>query len=171
MQFIADLHIHSRFSRATSRDMDIPAIAAMAKTKGIKLVATGDFTHPEYFKSLKQNLKPTGTGLFTHDGTYFMLNVELNGIYSAGGKLRRIHNMVFVPSFETAERLSAWLDGYGKLASDGRPTLGLSSRTCWRNCLTSTRARSSCPHTSGPRGSRSTARTRGSTRLRSASAT
>jgi uncharacterized protein (TIGR00375 family) len=128
MQFIADLHIHSRFSRATSRDMDIPAIAAMAKTKGIKLVATGDFTHPEYFKSLKQNLKPTGTGLFTHDGTYLMLNVELNGIYSAGGKLRRIHNMVFVSSFETAEKLSAWLDGYGKLASDGRPTLGLSSK-------------------------------------------
>jgi uncharacterized protein (TIGR00375 family) len=128
MQFIADLHIHSRFSRATSRDMDIPAIAGVARTKGIKLVATGDFTHPEYFKSLKENLKPTGTGLFTHDGTYFLLNVELNGIYSSGGRLRRIHNMVFVPSFETAERVSAWLDGYGKLASDGRPTLGLSSK-------------------------------------------
>ncbi len=127
MQFIADLHIHSRFSRATSRDMDIPAIAAAAKTKGIKLVATGDFTHPEYIKSLKQHLKPTGTGLFTYDDTYFILNVELNGIYSAGGRLRRIHNMVFVPSFETAEKLTAWLDGYGKLASDGRPTLSLSS--------------------------------------------
>jgi DNA helicase-2/ATP-dependent DNA helicase PcrA len=127
MQFIADLHIHSRFSRATSRDMDIPAIAATAKTKGIKLVATGDFTHPEYLKSLKQHLTPTGTGLFTHDDTYFILNVELSGIYSAGGRLRRIHNIVFVPSFETAEKLTAWLDGYGKLASDGRPTLSLSS--------------------------------------------
>ena len=127
MQFIADLHIHSRFSRATSREMDIPAIAAAARTKGIKLVATGDFTHPEYRKSLKQHLKPTGTGLFTHDDTSFILNVELSGIYSAGGRLRRIHNIVFVPSFETAEKLSAWLDGYGKLASDGRPTLGLSS--------------------------------------------
>ena len=127
MQFIADLHIHSRFSRATSRDMDIPAIAATAKTKGIKLVATGDFTHPEYLKSLKQHLKPTGTGLFTHDDTHFILNVELNGIYSAGGRLRRIHNLVFVPGFETAEKLTVWLDGYGKLASDGRPTLGLSS--------------------------------------------
>jgi len=127
MQFIADLHIHSRFSRATSRDMDIPAISAAARTKGIKLVATGDFTHPEYLQSLKQHLKPTGTGLFTHDDTYFMLNVELSGIYSAGGRLRRIHNIVFVPSFDTAEKLTAWLDGYGKLASDGRPTLGLSS--------------------------------------------
>jgi len=127
MQFIADLHIHSRFSRATSRDMDIPTIAATAKTKGIKLVATGDFTHPEYMKSLKQQLKPTGSGLFKYDDTYFILNVELNGIYSAGGRLRRIHNVVFVPSFETAETLTVWLDGYGKLASDGRPTLSVSS--------------------------------------------
>lgn len=127
MQFIADLHIHSRFSRATSRDMDIPAIATAARTKGIKLVATGDFTHPAYLQSLKQHLRPTGNGLFTHDDAYFILNVELNGIYSAGGRLRRIHNIVFVPGFETAEKLTAWLDGYGKLASDGRPTLGLSS--------------------------------------------
>jgi uncharacterized protein (TIGR00375 family) len=127
MQFIADLHIHSRFSRATSREMDVPTISAAAKTKGIKLVATGDFTHPEYIKSLKQHLKPTGNGLFTHEGPYFILNVELSGIYSSGGRLRRIHNLVFVPSFETAEKLSGWLDGYGKLASDGRPTLGLSS--------------------------------------------
>jgi len=128
MQFIADLHIHSRFSRATSREMDIPAIATAAKTKGIKLVAPGAFTHPEYFNSLKQNLKPAGNGLFAHGDTNFILNVELNGIYSSGGKLRRIHNMVFIPSFETAQKLSEWLDGYGKLASDGRPTLGLSSK-------------------------------------------
>jgi len=128
MQFIADLHIHSRFSRATSRDMDIPALSLAARTKGIKLLGTGDFTHPEYFKSLKANLTPTGNGLFTHDDTCFMLNVELNSIYSSGGRLRRIHNMVFVPSFETAARLTAWLDGYGKLASDGRPTLSVSSR-------------------------------------------
>ncbi|MBM3313362.1 DNA helicase UvrD [candidate division WOR-3 bacterium] len=128
MQFIADLHIHSRFSRATSRDMEIPQIAVAAKTKGIKLVGAGDFAHPEYYRSLKQNLKPTGNGLFTHDDTYFILNVELNGIYSAGGRLRRIHNLVFVPSFETAERLTTWLDGYGKLSADGRPTLGLASK-------------------------------------------
>ncbi|MEO0078992.1 MAG: endonuclease Q family protein, partial [candidate division WOR-3 bacterium] len=128
MQFIADLHIHSRFSRATSRDMDIPALSVAARTKGIKLLGTGDFTHPEYFRSLKANLKPTGDGLFVHDDTYFMLNVELNSIYSSGGRLRRIHNMVFVPSLETAARLNSWLDGYGKLASDGRPTLSVSSR-------------------------------------------
>jgi uncharacterized protein (TIGR00375 family) len=128
MQFIADLHIHSRFSRATSRDMDIPALSVAAKTKGIKLLATGDFTHPEYFASLKANLTPTGNGLFVHDDTRFILNVELNSIYTSGGRLRRVHNMVFVPSFETAARLTAWLDRYGKLASDGRPTLSVSSR-------------------------------------------
>jgi uncharacterized protein (TIGR00375 family) len=108
--------------------MDIPALSVAARTKGIRLLGTGDFTHPEYFQSLKANLKPTGSGLFVRDDTYFMLNVELNSIYSSGGRLRRIHNMVFVPSFETAARLTAWLDGYGKLASDGRPTLSVSSR-------------------------------------------
>jgi uncharacterized protein (TIGR00375 family) len=128
MQFIADLHIHSRFSRATSRDMDIPALSATARTKGIKLLGTGDFTHPEYMKSLREHLKPAGDGLFVHEDTYFVLNAELNSIYSQGGRLRRIHNMVFVPSFETAGELTAYLDGYGKLASDGRPTLSLASR-------------------------------------------
>lgn len=108
--------------------MDIPGIAAAAKIKGINLVATGDFTHPEHFESLKKNLKSEGNGLFTHDGVHFILNVEVNGIYSQGGRLRRIHNMLFVPSLETAERVTKYLDGYGKLASDGRPTLSLSSR-------------------------------------------
>ncbi len=128
MRFIADLHIHSRFSRATSREMDIPSLAVAARTKGIKLVATGDFTHPEWFRLLREQLQPVGNGLFVHDDTYFILNVELNGIYSQGGRLRRIHNIVFVPSFETAAALTKWLDGYGKLAADGRPTISLSSR-------------------------------------------
>jgi uncharacterized protein (TIGR00375 family) len=128
MKFIADLHIHSRYSRATSKDMDIPALAVAAKTKGIKLLATGDFTHPEYAKSLKDNLRPLGNGLFDRDGTQFILNVEVNNIYSAGGRLRRMHNMIFSPSLETAARIAAYLDGYGKLASDGRPTLSLSTR-------------------------------------------
>jgi uncharacterized protein (TIGR00375 family) len=127
MDFIADLHIHSRFSRATSREMEIPHLAVAAKRKGIQLLATGDFTHPEWFALLKEHLKPAGNGLFTHGGTHFILNVELNSIYSSGGKLRRIHNLVFVPSFEAAAKLTAWLDGYGKLASDGRPTLSVSS--------------------------------------------
>jgi len=127
MQFIADLHIHSRFSRATSREMDIPALSVAARAKGIKLLGTGDFTHPEYMKSLREHLKPVGNGLFMHNDTYFVLNTELNSIYSKGGRLRRIHNMVFVPSFDDAVELTSFLDGYGKLASDGRPTLSISS--------------------------------------------
>jgi PHP family Zn ribbon phosphoesterase len=127
VKFIADFHIHSRFSRATSREMDVPALSVAARTKGIKLLGTGDFTHPEYMKSLREHLKPVGNGLFIHDNTYFVLNTELNSIYSKGGRLRRIHNMVFVPSFDDAVELTSFLDGYGKLASDGRPTLSISS--------------------------------------------
>ncbi|MEO0082742.1 MAG: endonuclease Q family protein [candidate division WOR-3 bacterium] len=128
MKFIADLHIHSRFSRATSRDMDIPAIARAAKKKGIKLVATGDFTHPAYMQSLKQHLEPATEGLYCHGDTYFIVNVEVNNIYSAHGRLRRIHNIIFVPSLETAARVSTMLSRYGKLESDGRPTLSISSQ-------------------------------------------
>jgi uncharacterized protein (TIGR00375 family) len=127
MKFIADLHIHSRFSRATSRDMDIPTIAEFARVKGIKLVATGDFTHPEYRKSLKVNLAESGNGLYAHGDTSFVINVEVNNIYSAHGRLRRIHNIIFVPSLETAQQVSALLGRYGKLESDGRPTLSISS--------------------------------------------
>lgn len=127
MRFIADLHIHSRFSRATSQDMDIPAIARAAKQKGIKLVATGDFTHPEYFKSLGRNLVAVGNGLYQAGDVYFIINTEVNNIYSAGGRLRRIHNMIFVPSLETARAVSDMLAGYGKLEADGRPTVSISS--------------------------------------------
>lgn len=128
MQFIADLHIHSRFSRATSREMDIPMLSKYAKKKGIRLLGTGDFTHPEYSKSLASNLEPTGNGLFLHGDTYFILNVEVNSIYSSGGKLRRIHNLLFFPSLEGAQEMSAFLGKYGRIESDGRPTVSVSSR-------------------------------------------
>ncbi len=127
MRFIADLHIHSRFSRATSQDMDIPAIARAAKMKGIKLVATGDFTHPEYLNSLRQYLKPAGNGLYLYGDTYFIVNTEVNNIYSANGRLRRIHNMIFVPSLESAQKVTDFLSKYGNLKADGRPTVSISS--------------------------------------------
>jgi len=127
MRFIADLHIHSRFSRATSREMEVPMLDRFCRRKGIALCATGDFTHPEYRRLLKEQLEPTGDGLFLHGETRFILNVEVSSIYSVGGRLRRIHNLVFVPDFETAEAFSAMLGRYGKLESDGRPTVGLSS--------------------------------------------
>lgn len=127
MKFIADLHIHSRYSRATSKEMDIPMIARYAEKKGIGLVATGDFTHPAYRQSLAENLEPVGNGLFRHGNTHFILNVEVNNIYSAHGRLRRLHNLLFVPSLETAEAVVGFLGKYGKLESDGRPTLSISS--------------------------------------------
>ena len=127
VKFIADLHIHSRFSRATSKEMDIPMLARYAKRKGIALVATGDFTHPAYLQSLKDNLEPEENGLFRHGDTRFILNVEVNNIYSAHGKLRRLHNLIFAPSLETAEKIGRLLARYGKVESDGRPTLSISS--------------------------------------------
>ncbi len=127
MKFIADLHLHSRFSRATSREMDILMLARYGRKKGIQLLATGDFTHPEYLRSLKENLEPAGNGLFVYGDTHFMLSVEVNNIYSSAGRLRRIHNLIYAPDFETVEQIIRFLGRYGKLGVDGRPTLSISS--------------------------------------------
>ncbi len=127
MEFIADLHIHSLFSRATSQDMLIPPIAESAKLKGIKLLGTGDFTHPKWLEMLKRDLKPTGTGLYTYKDVYFILTAEVNNIYTKNAKLRRIHNIIFSPDFSDVERINKFLAKYGNLASDGRPTLSLDS--------------------------------------------
>jgi len=121
---IADLHIHSRYSRATSQDMIIPKIAEYSKLKGIGMVATGDFTHPAWLKELKKDLK-FGDGVYEYGGIKFILSVEVNNIYTRGGKLRRIHNIIFAPDFETVEKANKYLARYGKLEADGRPILSL----------------------------------------------
>ncbi len=132
MKFIADLHIHSRYSRATSRDMEVDTLAIWAKRKGIKLMGTGDFTHPLYLLELKSKLVPSGGGLYAlktdPEGTRFMLTTEVSNMYTQGGKGRRIHTLIFAPSLETAERISAKLGKYGKIASDGRPIFGFSAK-------------------------------------------
>lgn len=122
---IADLHIHSRYSRATSKEMIIPKIAEYAKLKGIGMVGTGDFTHPEWLKELKRNLKDTGNGIYEYNGVKFILNVEVNNIYTKKGKLRRLHILIFAPDFDTVDKINEYLGRYGKLASDGRPILSL----------------------------------------------
>lgn len=122
---IADLHIHSRYSRATSKEMIIPKIAEYAKLKGIGMVGTGDFTHPEWLKELKRNLKDTGNGIYEYNGVKFILNVEVNNIYTKRGKLRRLHILIFAPDFDTVDKINEYLGRYGKLASDGRPILSL----------------------------------------------
>lgn len=125
MEFIADLHIHSKYSRATSRDMDVEHISKWAKIKGITLMATGDFTHHLWLEELKHTLEDTGNGLFLHDNIYFILSAEISSIYSKKGKTYRIHNLVYSPSIKTAEEINSTLSKYGNLASDGRPILGM----------------------------------------------
>lgn len=128
MEFIADLHIHSKFSRATSSDMIIPKIAEAAREKGIALVGTGDFTHPAWIEMLRNDLTEAEDGIFKFQNTYFMLTAEVNNIYTKNGRLRRIHNIIFTPSFDSAENINKFLAKHGNLSSDGRPLLSLDSK-------------------------------------------
>ncbi len=127
MRIIADLHLHSRYSRATSKDMDVENMARWAKIKGITILGTGDFTHPVWLRELRAKLRPTDRGLYTHDGSAFMLTVEVSSIYQTGGRLRKIHNVIFAPSFEVVDKINAVLGRFGNLMADGRPTLTLPS--------------------------------------------
>ena len=145
-KFIADLHIHSKYSRATSKDMTLEELDRWADDKGILVMATGDFTHPEWFKEIKEKLEPAEPGLFklkpqykkktikgTLAETRFFLSTEISGIYSrvsASGikKVYRIHNLIFAPDIETVEKINTQLGWIGNLKSDGRPILGLDAR-------------------------------------------
>jgi uncharacterized protein (TIGR00375 family) len=145
-QFRADLHIHSRFSRATSKSLNPRTLAAWAGVKGIKLLGTGDFTHPEWLDELETHLVEDGAGLLKLARTgdlskevawtgydpsprvRFMLQAEISSIYKRGGKVRKVHNLVYVPDFGSARALQTKLAEIGNIASDGRPILGLDSR-------------------------------------------
>ena len=125
MEFVADFHIHSKYSRATSRDMDIKHLADWAKLKGIALMGTGDFTHHLWLEELRNNLTDLGNGLFKHKDVHFILTAEVSSIYSKKGKTYRIHNLIFAPSFKTVEKINDALGRRGNLAADGRPILGV----------------------------------------------
>jgi uncharacterized protein (TIGR00375 family) len=125
MKFIADLHIHSKFSRATSRDMDLEHICEWAKFKGIDLIGTGDFTHPLWLKELRFKLEPKGNGLYAYRGVHFMLSAEVNNIFTKDEKVRKVHNLMYAPSFDEAEEINARLKQYADLSIDGRPILPL----------------------------------------------
>jgi len=143
MQVVADLHLHSKYSRAVSQQMVIPEIARWAKLKGIDLMGTSDWTHPLWLRELRQHLKETGNGVYEHGGVKFILTTEISSIYTQGGKGRRIHNLLFAPSLEIAEKINAELRRRGaNLLSDGRPIVGLTSQeicelvfTVDKNCL------------------------------------
>ena len=145
MRFIADLHVHSLYSRATSQRSHIHSLAAWAQIKGVHLLGTGDFTHPLWFRELQETLEPAEPGFFRLKGAIapdsslpfpyapssacfpprFILSTEISSIYKRHGKVRKVHSLIFVPDFPSAERIKGALAAIGNLAADGRPILGL----------------------------------------------
>ncbi len=125
MKIIADLHIHSKYSRATSKDMSIPELVHWAKLKNIKLLGTGDFTHPGWLQELKKYLKQISKHTFEYDGVKFILTGEISNIFSRKGKTYRVHNIIFLPDFNSVEKFNKLLQPYGELVSDGRPVVSI----------------------------------------------
>lgn len=137
MSYIADLHIHSRFSRACSPEINIPHLAKWAKLKGIDLLGTGDCLHPLWQAELKRDLRELGNGLYLHGGVKFLLTTEVSCIYSDKGKVRRVHLVIFLPSLQSAERLASELVGRRvNLSSDGRPIMGIPAKNLLEIILT-----------------------------------
>ena len=144
MNYIADLHIHSPYSRATSQESNLAGLAGWARIKGIQIIGSGDFTHPAWFAQLKEHLSPAEPGLYRlkNETTLssplsginpssapirFLLSAEVSCIYKSGGKVRKVHNLIYVPDFASADRINKRLAKIGNIVSDGRPILGLDS--------------------------------------------
>ncbi|HNP79333.1 MAG TPA: endonuclease Q family protein [Candidatus Pacearchaeota archaeon] len=131
MKFIADFHIHSKYSRATSKSTDLDNIAKYAKIKGVDVMGTGDFTHYLWIKEIKEKIEPCGNGVFCIKGDpslKFVLTSEISCIYTKNGKTRKIHVVVFAPSIEIVEEINAKLGNIGNIRSDGRPILGIDAK-------------------------------------------
>jgi DNA helicase II / ATP-dependent DNA helicase PcrA len=145
MSFYADLHLHSRYARATSRNADLPELAWWARRKGITVLGTGDFTHPAWFGELSDGLVPAEPGLFRlrdeleqavaerlpascRGPLRFLLAVEVSTAFHRDGRARRMHHLLYAPDFETAAALDDRLGRSGNLAEDGRPTLAMDAR-------------------------------------------
>ncbi|HEY53454.1 MAG TPA: UvrD-helicase domain-containing protein [Caldilineae bacterium] len=145
MRLIADLHIHSHYSRATSKTLDFPNLAKWAQLKGVDIVGTGDISHPGWLAEMHENLEPAESGLFRlkpeiaqrvergipascRRPVRFLLAGEISSIYKKGGKTRKVHNVIFAPSLEVVAQIQVELEKIGNIRSDGRPILGLPSR-------------------------------------------
>ncbi len=142
--YLIDLHIHSRYSRATSKEMDLPNIEKWAMLKGITVVGTGDFTHPEWFMALTDQLERAENGLYRlkaefrkpdteippscRKDVFFIPTVEISSIYKRGGRLRKVHNLIIMPDLESVSKFNKALAKIGNLSADGRPILGLDSK-------------------------------------------
>ena len=145
MKFIADLHIHSKYSRATAKNLDLENIYIAAQLKGITVVGTGDFTHPGWISEIKEKLDEAEPGLFKLQKKFadrcnqrvpkscrskvrFLLQTEISNIYKKNNRVRKNHNLVFFQNIESVDRFNARLDKIGNIKSDGRPILGLDAR-------------------------------------------
>jgi len=155
MRVIADFHVHSKYSRATSPRMDLENLLLWSKYKGIGIIATGDWTHPFWFNELKKKLEPAAPGLYklkkeffnnvarlnplffslSKEDIYFILTTEVSSIYSQKGKVRKIHTIIFAPDIDTVEKINKKLGSIGNLYSDGRPILGVSAKDLAKICL------------------------------------
>lgn len=153
MQHIVDLHIHSHYSRATSKNCNLEGLYYWGKLKGIHIIGTGDFTHPEWFAELREKLEPAEQGLFRlrpgitreidkalppmvrGNPIRFVPTVEIATIYKKGGKVRKLHQLLVAPSLESVSAINTRLERIGNLKADGRPILGLDSKELLRLTL------------------------------------
>jgi len=162
MKFVGDFHIHSKYARATSKDMNLENLDVWAKIKGIKVISTGDFTHPAWFQELKDKLEPAEPGLYKlrrlqgsesrsptlpvgasglkglpadEAGTRFILTTEISCIYTTKGGVRKVHLILFAPSLEAVEKINTQLGWIGNLKSDGRPIIGINAKDVVKICL------------------------------------
>ena len=152
MKFIADFHVHSKFSRATARNLDLENLYIAAQIKGLTVVGTGDFTYPGWFSEIGEKLQPAEPGLFKLKDKYaricdnevppscraevrFILSTEISNIYKKKDRTRKNHNLIMVPDLTVAEKFNAQLDKIGNIKSDGRPILGLDARDLYEILL------------------------------------
>ncbi len=127
MTFFADFNVHSKYSRGTHPDMEIPTLARWAKYKGVGLLGTGDFTHPQWLVALKKFLKPAGRGIFDFDGVRFLLTAEVVCSFTQGGRARKINHLLLAPHFQAVDRIIDALEREDDLATDAVPTIRLTA--------------------------------------------
>jgi len=129
MKYYADFHIHSKYSMATSKNMELPFIARAAKAKGINLMGTGDFTNPGWLYMLEKELKETDReGIYQFEGIDFILSAEVCNIYNDRGQTKKVHSLILLPNFEIVKKFNKNIRRFGKLEADGRPTLTFTLR-------------------------------------------
>jgi PHP family Zn ribbon phosphoesterase len=152
MKFIADFHVHSKFSRATAKNLDLENLYIAAQIKGVTVIGTGDFTYPGWFSEIGEKLQPAEPGLFKLKDEFaricdkevppscraevrFILSTEISNIYKKNNKTRKNHNLIMVPDLAVAENFNTKLDKIGNIKSDGRPILGLDARDLYEILL------------------------------------